>query len=358
LAIGLRIVVFAPASKAEEKALQPVKASTGPKALIKSAYVKSKTARDQRDFAEIVYLLDRALRSDGLLPSHQKYARGLKGWAHNRLGEQLVERGRDAAALGQFELAVKLNGEHWKSRHNRGVSYAIAGQHRQALADFKAVVRIRPDFANGWFNRGEVYLEQGDLDAAIADYSEAIRLAPSDAAFYHARATALARRGKIERAASDLDRALRINPSFVTALVDRGDIRIQQGKYQDAIDDYRAALHTDDQNGTAYRSLGWLMATCPVERFRDPERGIAAAQKALSLLGENDHSSLEVLAAAQANAGNFPEAVAAQSRAMMVLRELASKDELAAAEKRLARYQQGVPYRQELIASRPAAGPQ
>ncbi|MDH3716781.1 MAG: tetratricopeptide repeat protein, partial [Planctomycetota bacterium] len=327
LAIGLPIVVSPPVSTAEEKALQPVKASTGPKALIKSAYVKSKTARNQRDFAEIVYLLNRALRSDGLLPSHQKYASGLKGWAHNRLGEQLVERGREAAALGQFELAVKLNGDHWKARHNRGVSYAIAGQHGQALADFKAVIRIRPDFANGWFNRGEVYLEQGDLEAAIADYSEAIRLAPSDAAFYHARATALARGGKIERAADDLDRALRIKPDFVAAFVERGDIRVQQGKYEDAIDDYRSALHTDDKNGTAYRSLAWLMATCPVERFRDPQRGIAAAQKALVLLGENDHSSLEVLAAAQANDGKFPEAVAAQSRAVIVLRGLASKDQ-------------------------------
>jgi hypothetical protein len=75
------------------------------------------------------------------------------------------------------------------------------------------------------------------------------------------------------------------------------------------------------------------------------------------LLGENDHSSLEVLAAAQANAGHFPEAVAAQSRAVMVLRELAAKDQLAAAQQRLARYQQGLPYRQELIASRPDNGP-
>ncbi|MDH3718029.1 MAG: hypothetical protein OES79_07890, partial [Planctomycetota bacterium] len=77
----------------------------------------------------------------------------------------------------------------------------------------------------------------------------------------------------------------------------------------------------------------------------------------LVLLGENDHSSLEVLAAAQANDGKFPEAVAAQSRAVIVLRGLASKGPLAAAQQRLARYQQGVPYRQEQIASRPAAGP-
>jgi tetratricopeptide (TPR) repeat protein len=302
-------------------------------------------------------LLDRALRSDSLMPSHQKYAKGLKGWAHNRLGEQLVQRGRDAAALGQFELAVKLNGDHWKARHNRGVSYAIAGEHKRALADFKAVIRIRPSFANGWFNRGEVYVELGDLDAAITDYSEAIRLAPSDADFYHARATALARRGKIERAADDLNRALRINPSLAPAFVDRGDIRVQQGKYKEAIDDYRSALHTDEKNGAAYRSLAWLMSTCPVERFRDAQRGVAAAQKALALLGENDYGGLEVLAAAQANAGNFPEAVATQSRAVIVVRERASKCPLAAAEERLVRYQQGVPYREDRIASRPAAGP-
>ncbi len=354
---GLSIVVLAPASAAAQKALQPVQSSTDPKALIKTAYVKSKTARDQREFAEIVYLLDRALRSDGLLPSHQKYASGLKGWAHNRLGEQLVKRGREAAALGQFELAVKANESHWKALHNRGVSYAIAGQQKKALADFKAVIRIRPEFANSWFNRGEIYLEYGDLDGAIADYSEAIRLAPSDPTFYHARATARARLGEIERAADDLDRALRLNPRLVAAFVDRGDIRVQEGQYQDAIDDYRAALHNDEQYGPAYRSLAWMMATCPVERYRDQKRGLAAARKALALLGEDDHSCLEVLAAAEANAGNYPEAVATQSRAVIVIRKRALKGQLAMAEKRLARYQQGVPYRQELIASTSQTGP-
>jgi tetratricopeptide (TPR) repeat protein len=99
------------------------------------------------------------------------------------------------------------------------------------------------------------------------------------------------------------------------------------------------------------------MATCPVKRFRDPQRGVAAAQTALALLGGDDQASLEVLAAAQANAGNFQEAIASQSRAVILARERAAGQQLALAEQRLASYQQGVPYRQELVASRPDTGP-
>nr|NIP86029.1 hypothetical protein [Planctomycetales bacterium] len=143
LASGWLGLAGLPMAGAVAEDLPAAGSSPSPQALIQSAHLKSQTAGETRDFAEIVYLLDRALSSDSLLPSHQQYAQRLKGWAHNRLGERLVKGGRDAAALGQFELAVKLNPDHWKARHNRGVSYAIAGQHKQALADFKAVIRIR-----------------------------------------------------------------------------------------------------------------------------------------------------------------------------------------------------------------------
>ena len=76
---------------------------------------KRSTAESDRDFAEIIYFLEtRVLRSDAMTPAHRTYAERLKGWAHNRLGEALVERGRDTAALGEFDVAVQLNPNHWE----------------------------------------------------------------------------------------------------------------------------------------------------------------------------------------------------------------------------------------------------
>ncbi|MGB6042651.1 MAG: tetratricopeptide repeat protein [Pirellulales bacterium] len=350
-------ICLVPRSSAEEIAAegptQPGRQSAKPQDLIKSAYVKSRKAKNPRDYSEIVYLLERALRSESLTPSHRKYAEDLKGWSHNRLGEALVERGREAAALGQFDLAVQLNGEHWKARHNRGVSYAIARRHAEAMADFNEVVRIRPEFANGWFNRGEVFKDLGDLDGAVSDFSEAIRRAPTDGGFYQARGAVLASLGKNSLALEDLNRALQLDPGLVSAFVARGDVLVQSGEYADAVRNYRSALQSDQKFGPAYRSLAWLMATCPVEHFRDGSRSVAAAEKALSLLGENDYRSLEVLAAAQANVGNFKEAVALQSRAVEAAAQSLTQDQLVPTRARLIAYGQGNPYREERVAARP-----
>ena len=50
------------------------------------------------------------------------------------------------------------------------------------------------------------------------------------------------------------------------------------------------------------------MATCPDARFRETDKAISAAQKAIDLDGDKDYRYLDTLAAAQANAGQFEAA--------------------------------------------------
>lgn len=356
IVLSLILACLAPRTSADEIAAESseeARPAVRPQELIKSAYVKSRKAKTGRQYAEVVYILDRVLRSESLTPSHRKYAEDLKGWTHNKLGEVLVERGREAAAMGQFDLAVQLNGQHWKSRNNRGVSHAIAGRNAEALDDFNEVVRLRPGFANGWFNRGEVFKELGNLTDAVSDFSEAIRLAPQDGGFYHARGVVLARLGKDDPALADFNRALQLEPSLVAALVDRGDVLVKVGNYVEAVSSYRSALQSDHKFGPAYRSLAWLMATCPKERFRDGKRALVAAEKAVSLLGKDDYRSLEVLAAAQANLGKFQDAVVTQSRALEAASQSLTQIQLAASQARLDEYRQENPHREERVATRP-----
>ncbi len=72
-----------------------VVAARSPRELIGIASEKTTSAETNRDFGEIIYYLDKALASKTIVPEHRKYARQLKGWAHNRLGENFSQQGKN-----------------------------------------------------------------------------------------------------------------------------------------------------------------------------------------------------------------------------------------------------------------------
>ncbi len=143
-------------------------------------------------------------------------------------------------------------------------------------------------------------------------------------------------------------------PNYAPALVNRGDAYVDIGRYGDAAADYRTAIEADPEHARAYQAASWLMATCPDGHYRDEKLAVEAANKALQLDGEN-YRNLEALAAAQASAGQFAEAKETQEKAIAK----APRDQLVAAEKRMALYQQDLAYRevsrQDLIAGQAVA---
>ena len=116
--------------------------------------------------------------------------------------------------------------------------------------------------------------------------------------------------------------------------MNRGEAYVALGRYGDAAADFRAAIAADPNQPRAYQAAAWLMATCPDGHYRDEKLAIEAANKALELDGEN-YRNLESLAAAQASAGQYAEAKATQEKAIANV----PRDELVAAEKRMALYQ-------------------
>jgi hypothetical protein len=62
--------------------------------------------------------------------------------------------------------------------------------------------------------------------------------------------------------------------------------------------------------------LAWLLATSPDASLRDGTRAIELAWRAAQLTGGRDVKVLDTLAAAFAEAGRFPEALAAARRAL------------------------------------------
>jgi tetratricopeptide (TPR) repeat protein len=311
-----------------------------PQTLSQQAYAASRTAKTEADYDKVIELSQQA-EAEAKDDAARTYVRKLRSWALNRRGEAKVGRGDDPGALADFEEAVALEPDRWKAIYNRGVSLAQAGKLTEALADLDRAIELQDAFAKARYNRGEVKFALGDLDGAIRDYDQTVRLDPRHSAAYNARGFAYNAQGNFQQALRDFDQALRVEPDNAAALVNRGDAYADRGDYGRAVSDYQRAVQVDGQSARAHLSWAWLLATCPYERYRNPQLAVRYAQRANELLGEEHYRFLDVLAAARASAGQFPEAQEAAAKVV----ELAPEGEKSKYQARLDLYAANRPLR-------------
>ena len=120
----------------------------------------------------------------------------------------------------------------------------------------------------------------------------------------------LASRGKFDEALMHYQTALQVRPDFATAYTSIGNVLAARGQFREALDHYQKALKVQPQDPSAPYSLAWLRATCPDASIRNSEEAIELAQRASRLSGGQQPQTFDALAAAYAEAGWFPEALA------------------------------------------------
>jgi tetratricopeptide (TPR) repeat protein len=299
----------------------------------------AQTAKSPEELNAINDLCQRAL-SHGPPPQLAAPLRRLAGWAHNRCGELLIDEGQHAEALRNFQAAVSLDPSSSLAIHNRAVTLAQQNDVEGALRDFNRVIELNPGLSVAYRNRAELLASVGRVGEAVRDYSRAMEGLPDDPQLYQARGAAWQRLGDFAKAIADVNRAIELAPQNSDAYTQRGNLSAEQGNFDQALADHHQALTIDALATEAYRSLAWLRATCPDERYRDSEQAIAAAEQAVKLAGPADCFVLDALAAAHASAGQFENAVRIQEQAIAA----APPDYSVPLRERLNLYQQGQSY--------------
>ncbi len=211
-------------------------------------------------------------------------------------------RAMEADGLPDEDLAKILN--------SRGSAYYYNGEYNRAIADFDESIWLIPSSAVAYFNRGWAHSEKSEYNRAIKDFDEAIRLGGDDANYVRGRVMAYYLKGEYYRAIEDLDQAIRLKP--------------------------------DDAN--AMNTMAWILATARNTDVRDGHEAVRLAQEAVRLI--DAPAFRDTLAAAYAEAGQFDNAVAAQERAIEMLRTAGRDDEVADYQNRLDLYRYGQPYRE------------
>jgi tetratricopeptide (TPR) repeat protein len=267
--------------------------------------------------------------------------------------EEKVRQGVEALKDEDYERSVTLFTEAIKLDPNlasaytyRGVAYHEQRDFKKALADFTATLRLERDNVFALIMRASTYVELETYDLAIADCNEALRLNPAASDAYFHRGWAYFRKKDYAKALADYDQFLRMIPDDADAYVRRGEAHRRLKNYAKAAADFAKAIEINPKNPEGYDALAWLLATCPDANVRNGQRAVQMARKAneLDTLAWGPYA--DTLAAAYAEAGNFPEAVK-WSRTALERKKGFTTEGFKKAEQRLKLFEAGKPYRDE-----------
>jgi Flp pilus assembly protein TadD len=222
--------------------------------------------------------------------------------------------------------------------------------------------------------------DSGDPEAAVPVYYRALELDNTPPAIHNQLGQVLTRLGRYAEAETQLVAASEQAPEVPNGPFNLGVLRMFQGRPADAVNWFREALRRDGKDDWAALGLAhalhesgrktdaarmfaavgrkvrnwpeeavivsWRMSTHPDPNARYAAEGLRLARMTIAAHGDRDPGSLNVLAAALAEAGQFEEAERTADRAVELARsrgDTAFVEELKA---RQALYHQHKPYRQ------------
>jgi Tfp pilus assembly protein PilF len=164
----------------------------------------------------------------------------------------------------------------------------------------------------------------GKLDEAIAEYGRVLEMAPSVAVRIE-RGSAEYDKGDLDAAIADFEQAVSLDPKSPMIHTNRGNAYAAKGEFDKALADYAEAIRLDRGYVPAYKNRAWIWATCSAESVRDGKRAVESATRACELTDRKGPSALDVLAAAQAEAGDFEAAAATQARAIALTKDFETR---------------------------------
>ncbi len=295
---------------------------------------ESEEAFEKRDFDKAADLLSQAIEANPkLTPAY--ILRGLARAGKEKLDEAIADFSKAIELTPSDERPYLLRGAAYQEKkewekaavdfteannrkpgeaatlNSRGICYAALDQEEKALADFDAAVKADPRDPRSHQLRGGTYAQKGDKEKALADYKEAMELAPNDPTTYLYRAQLYLYEQEPEKALADLEELMRRAPA-----------------YSGALNDY-----------------AWTLCTNPKDSVRNGRKAVEYAKKACHETDYKHAPTLDTLAAAHAEAGDWEEAIRWETEALS-LAEKSNPDDVGGMKDRLALYRDKKAYRE------------
>lgn len=261
------------------------------------------------------------------------------------LGVVLQGLGRVDEAIAHYQKVLEVSPDNEDIHNNLGVALRGRGKNEEAEVHFRKALELRPGFADAQYNLGSVLNRKGHLDEAVSHFRKAIAASPGYARAHNDLGAVLQTQGNLTEAGEHYRKALEIRPDYAEAHYNLGDILAREGNPRDAMAHWREAARLRPDNAIFLSRAARVLATTPDDTIRNGVEAVDLAQRAAAMAGGQVPEVLDVLAAAYAEAGRFPEAVETAGQAI-TLSESQNKSALSAAlRSRLELYRAGSAFR-------------
>jgi tetratricopeptide (TPR) repeat protein len=239
-------------------------------------------------------------------------------------GIRSCQAGNFDKGIRHFSEVLEIEPDNYLAFLNRGIAFRGNNEQNNARLDFITCIELDPNNPEAYFQLGGLSSSQGWYEKAIEFYTKAIEVDSNYIKAYGTRAIMNTTLGRLKPALEDLDDAISIDPTFPMLYIIRGIALDLKGDCEASIEDFEKAMSFDPENFKTNSNIAWLLATCPDSHFRDGERALSLASKALD--SEEGHLNLHIMAAAYAEIGDFKKAVIFQERAIENLKEIIPAD--------------------------------
>ena len=197
-------------------------------------------------------------------------------------------------------------------------------------------------------NLGNDLLEAGKVDEAMIHIQKAMEIQPDYPEAYYILGNALVKKGRMDEAITQYQKAVEIRPYYTDAYINLGNVLFKKGRVDEAIARFQKALEISPGDPKAFFNLAhmaWVLATSPEASVRNGVKAVALVEQAERFSQGRSPLILEALAAAYAEAGRFPEAVATAERAQQLAAQQGKTSLADILGRQIKLYQAGTPFR-------------
>jgi tetratricopeptide (TPR) repeat protein len=265
--------------------------------------------------------------------------------ARNNLGNVFFQKGRLDEAVADYQKALEIDPKLALARYNLGVAFLQNGRVSEAAGHFQGALQIEPDFAKAHYNLGIALVQLGRVNEALIHYEKALEINPNYAEAEYNLGIALLQIGRLDEAVSHYNKALLINSNYVEAHNNLGTALVQLGRVSEALAHFQRAREINPLNVEAQNNMALVLATFPERRVRNGTKAVELAERANHLTGNANASISATLAAAYAEAGQFPNAITTAERALQLATDQGNTALADAIRAQIRLYQSGFPYR-------------
>jgi len=266
--------------------------------------------------------------------------------ALNNLGNAFAGERRFDEAIGCYRQALQIKPDSSDALNNLGNALMARGRLGEAIENYHKAIQINPNFSEALDNLGNALAAEGRWDEAIGNYRQALRVNPSYSDALNNLGNALAAEGRLGEAIENFRKAIQVNSNRPETFYSWGMALEQLGRSREAVDQYREALRLNPNLTGALNNLAWVLATSPDDHLRNGVEAVRLAERACELTQYGQPLFIGTLATAYAEAGRFPEAVAAAEKAEQLAATAGSERLARKIRELLELYRAGKPYRE------------